>query len=106
MSDANQSFNPGTSHETCALESSFDVSFDQLNTSMEQGMKREENISPLKNSTNESLFQEHPSLADNSIDTETNEGPNNLPHIVMQNETVPARPRQSQNTNKDTTMNK
>lgn len=110
MSDSNQSLDHSTSHETCALKSSFDVSFNRLlYDSMHQDMEGEKNILPLNNlqgnSTYETLFQEYSSLQHaNNFINEVNEGLNNLPQMVIENITTPAEISQS-NTDGNTTMN-
>nr|XP_012217082.1 PREDICTED: protein MNN4-like [Linepithema humile] len=94
--------------ETCALQSSFNVASYQIDNSEHQSLKEKENILPLKNpednSTDEVLFQEHPRLTVDLTD-KANASPNNLPQIVMQNETVTAGCSQF-NINEDTTINK
>ena len=72
-------------------------------------MEGEENIPPLNNPEDKStdeLSQEHPSLqfTNDSIDAEANEGSNDLPQIIMENETAPAGLLQP-NTDEDTIIN-
>lgn len=108
MNDTNRSLDPRISHETCALQSSFDVASCQVDNLVHQSLKEKENIDPQKNSednlTDELLFQEHLKLTVDST-VKANESTNSLPQIVMQDKTVTAKSSQS-NINGNTTINK
>jgi len=104
MDNANQNLDP--SHENYVSHSSFDVTFYQVDNSV-QSLKEKENISHLENpednSTDKLLSEKHSTLTIDSTDKE-NESPNNLSQII-QNETVTIGSSQF-NIGEDTTMNK